>query len=226
MAVILYQLLFFAAIDRAGVGQATIVAIGSGPIWAGLIEATALGRQPGVRWMVATALAISGITLLVLGQETSDSSSGRTFGLGIALLAGLAYSLYAVIGRMLIDSGQPPERSIGLIFGMAAIFAIPVLLARWPGGIDSVAGMFVVLYLGVVPTAIAYLLFGIGLRWLAASTVTTIVLAETVVAAMLGLVVLDEAFSTSVALGATLVLFGLAALAVPSRARATGAVTG
>ena len=51
------------------------------------------------------------------------------------------------------------------------------------------------LFLGVVPTAVAYVLFARGLRGLQASEAATITLAEPVTAAALGVFVLGEAIT-------------------------------
>lgn len=106
---------------------------------------------------------------------------------------------------------------MGLVFGTAAVIALPILFATLPGGLDSLGGLATAIYLGVVPTALAYTLFGIGLRTLSASTVTTIVLAEPVVATILGVVVLDEQLTAVSLLGGGLVFVALAVLAIPGQ---------
>jgi len=65
------------------------------------------------------------------------------------------------------------------------------------------------LYLGLVTTTLAYLLFVRGLAFLPAGPVTTLMLAEPVVATTLGIVVLDERLSAIGGIGAALVLVGL-----------------
>jgi DME family drug/metabolite transporter len=77
-----------------------------------------------------------------------------------------------------------------------------------------------ILYLGLLPTAVAYILFARGLRHVAAAEATTIVLAEPVTATLLGVLVLDERVQGLGLAGAALVLAGLVILAIPrGRAR-------
>jgi DME family drug/metabolite transporter len=73
------------------------------------------------------------------------------------------------------------------------------------------------LWLGVVPTALAYLLFARGLRRLPAAEVATLTLAEPVTAAALGAVVLGERPGAVAVAGIALILAGLAVLAAPGR---------
>ena len=53
-----------------------------------------------------------------------------------------------------------------------------MLVLSGPGWLATGGGLALVLFLGVVPTAIAYVLFARGLRGLSASEAATITLAE------------------------------------------------
>jgi DME family drug/metabolite transporter len=75
------------------------------------------------------------------------------------------------------------------------------------------------LFLGAVPTALAYVLFARGLRRLTPGETATLTLAEPLTATGLGLLVLGERPGAVVAVGAGLVLAGLLALAVPAQRR-------
>jgi drug/metabolite transporter, DME family len=75
----------------------------------------------------------------------------------------------------------------------------------------------VTVYLGVVTTVIAYLLYGRGLRTVAAPVAVTLGLAEPVVAAILGLVVLGERLTAASIAGLVLVGLALGTLATARR---------
>ena len=74
-------------------------------------------------------------------------------------------------------------------------------------------------YLAAVPTALAYVLFSRGLRHLSSGETATIVLAEPLTAAVLGVIALGEHPSAAAGVGALLVLAGLLVLAAPGRRR-------
>ena len=106
------------------------------------------------------------------------------------------------------------------LFGLGAVALAPLLLLLDAGPLTSAGGLALVLFLGVVPTAVAYVLFARGLRSLQASEAATITLLEPVTAAALGVFVLGERVSGAGALGATLVLGALVLLAArPPRRR-------
>jgi DME family drug/metabolite transporter len=81
------------------------------------------------------------------------------------------------------------------------------------------------LWLGLATTTLAYVLFGRGLHHLPAGPVTTLVLAEPVVATFLGVVVLGESLAPLGWVGAALVLAGLALQGVVSARRGGAFVT-
>jgi DME family drug/metabolite transporter len=83
----------------------------------------------------------------------------------------------------------------------------------------SGGGVAMAVWLGAVPTALAYILFARGLRLLAASEVATLTLAEPVTAAMLGAIVLGERPGALAVAGIVLVIAGLAVLALRGERR-------
>ena len=210
-AVATYQLAFFAAVADTGVAVGTIVALGSAPTLAGLFEWLLDRRRPEPRWTVATALACAGVALLALaGGEASVSAPG----IGLAVLAGGSYAVYTLAAKRLLTAGHAPEAVMAVAFGLAAVVLLPALLLSSPGWLLRPDGIALALFLGVVPTALAYVLFARGLRRLSASETATLTLAEPLTAGLLGAVVLAEPMTATAAAGAGLVLAGLLALGV------------
>jgi DME family drug/metabolite transporter len=204
----LYQLCFFAGVQRAGVAVGTLVAIGSGPVLTGLLAGRLLGERPGRAWLAATGLCLSGLALLVLGGGTADRPDAA--GVGLALLAGSTYAAYTVLAKRQLDDGHAPAAVMAAAFGLGGLLLVPVLVSQPLGWLAGADGVALALYLGLVTTTAAYLLFVRGLAVLPAGPVTTLVLAEPVVATVLGVVVLDERLPALAVVGAVLVLVGLA----------------
>jgi drug/metabolite transporter, DME family len=222
--VAIYQLAFFAAVADTGVAVGTIVALGSAPTLAGVFEWTLDRRRPTRRWTVATALACVGVALLALaGGEASVSPTG----VGLAVVAGGAYATYTLAAKRLLTAGHAPEAVMAVAFGLGALVLLPALALSTPGWLLHADGIGLALFLGVVPTALAYVLFARGLRRLSASETATLTLAEPLTAGALGALVLAEPLTPMSAAGAGFVLAGLLALAVrlpaPAVASAEGA---
>jgi DME family drug/metabolite transporter len=107
---------------------------------------------------------------------------------------------------------------IAWAFGIGGLLLLPALLLTGPGWIATPSGAATALYLGLLPTAVAYVLFARGLGRLSAATVTTLVLAEPLVATLLGVAVLGEHLTLGAAVGCSLVLAGLVVLALGAQA--------
>ncbi|MEA3054741.1 MAG: drug/metabolite transporter, family [Actinomycetota bacterium] len=205
-AIAAYQVTFFAAVDRTGVGVGTVVAIGSAPLFTGVLGTVTAGERVGARWARATGLAVVGVVLLVLA-----GSSARVDGIGVvlALGAGLAYASLTVAAKRLVDAGQAPERVLAEGFVLAAVALSPTFFTGDAGWVVTPSGIALALFLGTVPTALAYVLFARGLEHLPSPEVATLTLAEPLTAAALGVVVVGERPGALAWLGAALVLAGL-----------------
>jgi drug/metabolite transporter, DME family len=204
------------AVEDTGVAVGTVVALGSGPVFAGLLGRLVHGEPLTRRWSAATALAVAGVGVLVASGAAAEVHPA---GVLLALGAGLSYAAYTVAAKDLLGAGHAPEAVMARLFGLGALALLPVLVLDDPGDLASPGGVALAVYLGAVPTALAYVLFARGLRHLPAGEVATLTLAEPLTATALGAVVLGERPGGLALGGVALVLAGLAVLAAPRRRR-------
>ncbi|MEU8358444.1 EamA family transporter [Nonomuraea sp. NPDC048882] len=216
VAVAAYQLCFFAAVSRTGVAIGTVVAIGSGPVFTGLLSWLLHGRRPSGRWTAATTAAVCGCAALIIGGDI-QAGTQVVSGILFALLGGLLYAFYAVTAARAIGQGGESNAVMGVMFGGAALIMLPVLVISGTGWIASPGALAAVLYLGLGTTALSYFLYGRGLRTTPVATAATLALAEPAVAALLGLVVLGERLTLVSIAGLVLLGLSLVAVAVPER---------
>ncbi|MEV5893109.1 DMT family transporter [Nonomuraea fuscirosea] len=220
VAVAAYQLCFFAAVSRTGVAIGTVVAIGSGPVFTGLLSWLLHGRRSSGRWAAATTAAICGCAALIAGggiQADAQAETQVVAGILFALLGGLLYAFYAVTAARAIGQGGESNAVMGVMFGGAAVIMLPVLVLSGTGWIASPGALAAVLYLGLGTTGLSYFLYGRGLRTTPVATAATLALAEPAVAALLGMVVLGERLAPVSIAGLVLLGLSLVAVAVPER---------
>ncbi len=221
--VLVYPLAFYTGMDLAGVAVGNVVALGSGPVFAAILERVIERRPLSRRWAVATSLAVAGIVLLAVGKQADAGSSpaDTAAGVGIALLAGLAYALFTYASSRAIGTGRPSSGVMGAMFGLGALLLLPVLVATSAPLLQSDVTIGISAYLAIGPMMLAYLLFGVGLRSIRSSTATTIALLEPVVATVLAVTIVGERLGAVGWAGLALVLVGLAVLASGRRDRKT-----
>jgi EamA-like transporter family. len=115
---------------------------------------------------------------------------------------------------------------MGSAFGLGGLLLIPVMLTQPLGWLGTSSGLALAAYLGLLTTALAYVLFGRGLAVLPAGPVTTLVLAEPLVATLLGVSLLGERLAALGLAGAAFVLVGLSLQGIAaSRRTSAGVVT-
>ena len=209
-----YQLCFFAAVKDTGVAVGTVVALGSAPALAGAGGWLLDRRVPDRAWALATALACAGVATLALAGGGSEVSAP---GVALAVGAGASYAAFTLASKRLLDAGHGVEPVMAYLFSIGAVLLVPVLLFGDLGWVTSAGGVAMALWLGAIPTAVAYLLFAAGLRHLPANEVATLTLAEPVTATLLGAIVLSERPGPVAIVGIVMILAGLAVLAIPKR---------
>lgn len=219
LGVLAYQPTFFAGTRMNGVAIGTVVALGSAPIVTGVLDAVIRRRLPTARWGVATAIALAGVVFVSGLIGSGATGAVDPVGLIASLGAGVSYAVYAIASKLLLDRGWSATGAMGSIFGTAAVLSLPVLLLTSTAWLFTPAGIALAVWLGVVTTAVAYLLFGWGLKRLAPTTVATLTLAEPLAATLLGLIVLHEQLSPLSIAGLVVIAAGLALLSIPERRR-------
>ncbi|HEY8495949.1 MAG TPA: EamA family transporter [Limnochordales bacterium] len=207
-----YQVCFFAAVAATGVALGTLVGIGSAPISAGLLEWLVTGERPSRRWVLATALAVAGCALLLSDEGGWQVNSA---GVLLALGAGASFAVYTVAGRRLLRAVSP-DGYVAMAFAGGALLLAPVLFGSDLSWVAEPRGALVALHLGLIATALSYVLFGRGLARVPAATATTLSLAEPLTAALLGTLVLGERLGPVALFGAALIFIALGWLAWPS----------
>lgn len=200
-----YNLTFFAGVKLTGVGIGTAIALGSGPIWAGLLQAVFQRQPPTTAWWAGTAVAIAGGVLLSLGGGPETVSP---LGVVLCLGSGLSYAVYTLLNKRMV--GLAPAASITLAaFGVAALVSLPTaaLQTGWPS--FNLRDLMAVAYTGIVTAGIGYLLFSFALHHVRPATAVTLALTEPVVAFMLAVLILDEPASIAAFSGLALVVVGV-----------------
>lgn len=200
-----YQPFFFSGVMRAGVAVGTLIAIGSAPIFSGMIDLFS-GNHLRFQWKLSTIISLIGCVLLtgLSGNERLD-----LLGIAYALVAGLSYAVYVKASQRMFRHGSN-ELANGLVFLLAGILLLPFVESGDMMWVVSWQGSLILLHLGLVTTAAAYTLFARGLRHVDSPTAVTLSLVEPLTAALLGLFVLREPIQWLQALGLLVMLMGLA----------------
>jgi DME family drug/metabolite transporter len=198
------QALYFAAIALTGVTIATLITICSTAIFE--------RKMPSRITLAIIGLALLGTVILVgsgTGQATNGSSS--LLGVGYALVAACVYAGVIFLSKFL--SGKYPSLQItALGFSAGAICLLVVANLVGFVGVYPAQGWLIILYMGALPTALAYGLFMLGMRTTSAPVASVLVLLEPLTAAVVARVLLGERLTPLGIAGAVMLLGAIYAL--------------
>lgn len=197
VAVFIYPLAFYAAMDLAGVAIGTVISLASAPLASGVLDRFIEHRRLGGHWGAAALLGIIGSVVLVLAtHDSAVHSIGSTMaGLGLGLVAGAAYATYSWAVQRLMTGGTDRAAAMGSVFGLGGTLLLPVLLLTGGPLLATVEAAAVGTYMALIPMFVGYLAFGYGLSKIPASTATTVTLIEPAVATVLAVWLVGERLS-------------------------------
>ncbi len=217
--IFVYPLAFYTSMHLAGVAIGAVVSLASAPVFAAVIEFLVDRRGITRRWTACTAVALVGTVLLVGGRPsgTDAAASAAPVGVLLGLLAGLSYAVYADASHRVIAAGHGSSATMGALFGLGAVFLLPVLALTGAALLRTAGSVAVTAYLAIGPMFLAYLLFGAGLRTVRGSTATTITLVEPLAATILAILVVGERLDPVGWTGLGLVMVGVSVLVTSGR---------
>ncbi len=202
------QACYFAAIARVGVAIATLVTICTTPVLVCLFSA-ALLRERLTRAVVGSLIcALIGTVLMIgVGQQDSSLQASATLGgIALALAAAFGFAGFILVSRLLANRYHP-LLSITIAVGIGAVLLLAVSAITTGITVDypwPVWALF--LYLGLVPTALGYALFYLGVQHTTASEASIASLVEPLTATGLALIIFGEHLGALGLLGATLLI--------------------
>ena len=162
--------------------------------------------------VVGLLIGLVGV-LAIVGADFQTSNSTALLEMGVVVVG---YALGpAILARRL--AGVPSVGIMALSLTLSALIYVPIAAAQWPAAPPSVKVIAVIIVLGVVCTALAFILFAALIAEVGPVRATVITYVNPAVAAILGVLVLSESFSPIMAVGFALVILGSTLATRPGR---------
>jgi DME family drug/metabolite transporter len=187
----------------------TLGALATAPFFAGVLGWIVGTGKPTAVWAVSTSMGVVGLALITGVSEVRDN-----LGFFAVFISGVMYAVFTVFGvRLTRTHDVTGAEVLGAAFGIGAVLSLPIVLftSAW---INSALLVGFVLYIGLATTALGYILFGNGLTHLSPGTVSTLTLAEPVLATLMGVYILGEAMNLRGWIGCAVIIGALALLGI------------
>ena len=211
---LLYAVAFSYAYLSLDTATGALILFGAVQITIVVVALLQQNRPVLLEWL-GLLVALAGFVYLVLPQATRPDLGGAL----VMLAAGIGWGLYTVLGR----SSQRPLADTAWNF-MRASLALPLLalliylgqLQEWSG-----PGFWLALVSGALTSGVGYAIWYAALRGLSALQAGVVQLIVPVLAALGGVLFVQEPLSFQLVVAAVLILGGIALL-ILGRARAAG----
>jgi drug/metabolite transporter, DME family len=200
-----FQFFYLAALPECGITIATLVALCVAPVIVVLSTALFTRERITSQILLALACALGGTVLLTLAPGGAAKFQNLLLGIVFALFSATGYAGTILGGRALSNRYHPLQVNVAS-FGIGALLLLAGslklhLVLNYP-----VQGWLFLLYLGCIPTALAYVLFQSGMRSTSATLTSILTLCEPLTAAILAWIFFGEYLGLAGILGALLLL--------------------
>ena len=163
-----------------------------------------------VRRIAGIALSVCGVALVVVTGKIDAASPQPLLGALCMLAAVVAWAVYTVIAKQLANMDQviviASVSAIGMIMQLP-LAALELMGAPWPA--PSLKGWLGVLFLGVIASAVAFVVYNWALRELDASLVGVFINLDPVVGVLTAVLVLGETLGIGEAVGGVIAFAGM-----------------
>jgi drug/metabolite transporter (DMT)-like permease len=195
---------------------ASVALVSTSPLWVALFSWLFLRVAPSLTVISGVVLAVFGGAMIGFG----DLSGGSAPLLGdlLAVLGAIAISGYLLLGRAAQRRGLSLQAYVGVAYGVAAVVLLPLPGLLGLPYLDYPAASFVwIALLALVPQLVGHTSFNYALRFLDPTLVATVILLEPIGAGLLALILFGEVPSAMTAVGALILVAGVALTARFSR---------
>jgi drug/metabolite transporter (DMT)-like permease len=180
------------------------------PVATAVLAALALNERPSGRRVLGIGLSLAGVAALVLAAAPSEYASNPLLGGAIMLGSVLAWSCYTILGKRLANVDTLTVTAYSSVFG--TLFLVPLALIEARGlafPAISVQGWLAVLYLGMLASATANLVYNRALMLLEASQTATFINLVPIAGVAIAVIFLGEPMLAMQLVGGTVALIGV-----------------
>ncbi len=162
-------------------------------------------RVTGMR-LVGLLIGMAGVVVL-LGLDVGGDPQ-RLLGAFLVLLATVGYAISALLIRRPTIASLPRLGVIAVMCLTSTVVLAPFALTRLPGKIPSVEVIVSLLVLGLICTALAYLLFFALVAEVGATRGTVFTYVNPAISVLLGVTLLHEPLTVAIIVGFLLIILG------------------
>jgi drug/metabolite transporter (DMT)-like permease len=179
-------------------------------ILAALGGALFLGERLGRLKVAGVVLAVGGTALITTNGDLGTLTGSAAVGDSLYLVGAVTWAAYIVYAKKKTDELHwEPTSLAACVVAITAVVTAPAAAFGGVGALPSSSLLLVVAYTAVFNTAVPFVLYQRGLRYLTAGSSALVLMLEIVVAMVVSASILGEALTGIALLGAAMVLVSI-----------------
>ncbi|MCB5254994.1 MAG: DMT family transporter [Candidatus Cloacimonadaceae bacterium] len=195
-------------------GKASLVAVivSMNPLFVSLFALLLLKEKLNRFQVYSLFIGLIGLIIIILGEKELLQQNFINLPLGIvfAVLAGITFALYTVLTKWAVSQyGNLITNSVSFLFGGIVLSAINLIIGKSMSFVPSWHNIWLILYLGVIVTGLAYLLYFEGMKQLSAAKASFYFFLKPALATLLAYFFLGEQLSALQIGGIVLIMLAL-----------------
>lgn len=171
----------------------------------GTVIAVVTGRDRRISATSLGGLLLGLVGVAAIAGADLDAENAAAIGVIALVVIGYATGPWILAHKL---GGVPSLGVMAPSLALSALLYLPVAVIQWPASAPSAQAVASVLILGLVCTALAFVLFAQLITAVGPVRATVVTYINPAVAAVLGVAVLDEPFTPAMAVGFVLVIAG------------------
>lgn len=181
-----------------------------------ILAAVFLAEALTPRILAGIFLGLLGVLFISTGGDLSTIYSGTFWGNLLVLAAGWVWAFYIVLQKKILRPETDVMMVTAAIMADTMLFLVPMTLLFTTSYYISSTGWVAVLFVGLVCTFAANLLYNAGLKGVKASVSSVILLVEVVSGMFFAILVLGEMPTAITAMGGALILVSILVISFPN----------
>lgn len=195
-----------------GKASLTAIIVSMNPLFVSLFAFIIIKEKLTRYQLYSLALGFAGLVVIVLGEQDLSLGSFENLPLGItfAVLAGITFALYTVLTKRAVSMyGNRIANSASFLIGGAVLTGLNLIIGKTMLFEPIARNIILILYLGIIVTGVAYLLYFEGMKVLSAARASVYFFLKPALASILAYVFLAEHLSLIQTIGIILVMLAL-----------------
>ena len=181
------------------------------PVFVVFLALTFLKEKITFKIIIGVVLSLIGVLIIsIFGKPENSIEISYISGAITVLISSLVGAGYTVAGKKMLSRYSPLSLTIyAFLFGSLGLIPFVNLTLFEQVATLSIRGWIILLFLGICPTVIAYILWYVALEIKSASKLGTYLFFIPVLSTILSVILLNEKITWLFVIGGALVIFGL-----------------